>query len=56
MKPYALCLELSRFRLVADRFAWELTPSRFLSLELRCPDQIARGRNKQERNRLGQLC
>ena len=34
---------------------WRCRVSRFLSVELRCRDQIAPGRNKQERNRFGQI-
>jgi hypothetical protein len=34
---------------------WRCCVSRFLSVELRCRDEMARDRNKQERNHFGQV-
>ena len=35
---------------------WRCCVSRFLSVELRCRDEMARDRNKQEGNHFGQVC
>jgi hypothetical protein len=56
MKRYTVYLWLSLIWLVAGGFVFVLLAQRrFLSVELRCRDEMARDRNKQERNRFGQV-
>ena len=58
MKRYTFYLWLSLIwlALVAGSFVLLFVERRFLPVELRCRDRVARDRNTQQRNRFGQVC